>query len=278
MAQRSIKWEGVQDPRELPVSMFPLPLPLSRASTVEMKQLMSRHRFVFRVSRESGEVIKVERTDDELRRRFGGLKRGKLMPKPDAITPLAPGVPPVKPKMVKVNVPDVSRVQSKYLRAILTQDEYALFIEKWNSLWKAHGAEWDAQYDFDDVYTMVFEHVQMQQMLLIRAKNPKLYSASEYQKSYDRLQKARENLDARKSSRSGGSGAKGNSSPTQFNLSILMNEPAKEAIEQRKPLVAQVENRVVRFLENTKTQTVDVEKLLGTPQVNQEDPDGSPDT
>jgi len=179
--------------------------------------------------------------------------------------------------MVKGKVPDIRPMQLKFLRAMTSQDEYALFMEQWNRLWKAHGDEWVAEYDFDDVYKMVLEDVIMARWMLIRAKDPKQFSASEHKQAHERYQIARDNLDARKASRAGGTGSRDTkTSTTNFNLALMMQQPAGEIIEQRKVVLQKSESMVNGFLERTHNQSVDVDKLLEiTPKEND---DGSTNT
>jgi hypothetical protein len=137
------------------------------------------------------------------RRSMANLVREvKSMSEPSKMPVVIPGIPTPEIKTMKPpRVPGIRTMRGKFLKRVLAKDEYDLFVETWNDLWRAHKDEWDQPEDRIDAHAICMETVVMFRLEIARKERPAMYSEDAYNASSRRMQTARDNLAARRASR-----------------------------------------------------------------------------
>ena len=118
---------------------------------------------------------------------------------PSGIAPPAPPLPDIRPE----DIPVFRGIKGRYLRTVLSQEEHAVYVEKWVEIMQAHHEDFTDPFDLMDVGSICMETVVQLRLLRHQATKPKQYSPAEYAASVRRLDKARENLASRRSDRLG---------------------------------------------------------------------------
>ncbi len=181
-------------------------------------------------------------------------------PTPPIIDPSLPKPPDVPlPDKSPDDIPLVSGTRGKYVRTILSKAEYGLFMELWIEIFKAHKDEYTMPEDHMDVMDICLERVLQMRMLQLQAVKPKEYNADHYNQSVRRMNKARENLMARRSDRDGNKKGRGD-----LNLAVIVgNVDQKGFLEGKQQVILEQQGEEMAFLENTgHTSTEDADALV----------------
>jgi hypothetical protein len=142
-----------------------------------------------------------------------------------------PNVPTAIP-----TVPHGDLMKGKSLRAVLSREEFDLYVETWVEWFKCHGQSFDKVEDLLDV-----EHVCMETVLQYRTRAqmlafPNRDYSQPYNQSFLRQQKARENLEARRTDRIKSRSPSGNTTVHVHgggNVAVMAGSVAMADREQR---------------------------------------------
>lgn len=157
--------------------------------------------------------------------------------------------------------------------ACLSKVEWGLFVETWNRWFAKREGDYNYQEDEEDVKNICMETVLQNRIMLMQFRRPETYDPKAYHESTIRMQRARENLGARRADREGlthgGRGNKVNNNTVHLSVSVLAGKDGS-LIEERRAKV--IESQVVeqKFLESTFAQT---ENPLELNEIDDEDSD-----
>lgn len=113
-------------------------------------------------------------------------------------------------------VPGPESIRGRYLRTFLTTDEKQLYDDLWKEIMTAHVEDYTTPEDLMDVHMVCVESVLQCRLLVVQANTPAKYDARAFHESFNRLNKARENLASRRSDRQ--PGKKGG---TTINIAVM---------------------------------------------------------
>ena len=164
-------------------------------------------------------------------RSLANLRR--CMENPLALVPVT--IPPELPQPkipVELLPPQISPMKKRYLKAVLTKEEYDLYAETWKQWMECHVTEYQHIEDEEDVHTICMETVLQFRINLLRVSKPTADYSVEYNQSFRRMQQARENLAARRVDREGISKGKGSKTVTNntLNIAVMAGQADERAI------------------------------------------------
>ena len=139
---------------------------------------------------------------------MGNLRRKVKVMVPAEAPTLPATIPQPNIPLAKPPLRPVDALKSKYLRSVLTREEYDLFIVTWKE-WFAGHPEYDLPEDIHDVHTLCMEAVQQYRIKMLEQRYPAREYADNYDRSFRRGQQARVNLSARRVDRLAVGTAKG---------------------------------------------------------------------
>jgi len=181
-----------------------------------------------------------------------------------AITP--PAIPPGTPVPTIATAPVPRRLldtlKEKYWRAVLTKEEWDLFLRTWVKYLEAH-PDYNEAEDEMDLETICYEEVQKWRINLLRMKRPEKRGEFDisYNQAHLRQQKARENLAARRSDRLGinAKGAK-TINNSKINIAVLAGNIDEQTLMELQQKAQRQLAGDMEFLKNTKdiTSNLDV--------------------
>lgn len=243
---------------DLPDSLFPVKSrPLRHYNQQELEELASKPQKTLPVPEceDEGKRRRLAnlaqykgRSKEGQKRALGNLRR-KI---PDMVKSKDNLPVPTASTSVKVpakipTVPAHKTARGKWLRAVLTKEEWDLYVEEWNRWLAQHTEDYTHPEDLDDVHTICQETVNMYRMELLRMEQPKNYDKDAYNQSFRRKQQARENLMARRSDREGGKKGGG---ATNVQIAVLAGQ-VQQPIEVVEKKAVENRQKELDFLENT---------------------------
>ena len=171
--------------------------------------------------------------------------------------------------------------KSKYLKSVLSKEEFDLFLHTWKRWIEEHN-DYNVAEDEKDLETVCMEEVLQWRINLARPRRPRHDFSNEYNQSHLRQQRARDNLAARRDMRlgigaKGQGGGKGNT--TNLTIAVMaggVDQVKIAAMEQKARLVAQGD---MKFLDDTRDggqQLIEAE-LVDTPSADAEEVVGEVD-
>jgi hypothetical protein len=152
------------------------------------------------------------------------------------VAPNAPVIPegipaPTVPTAVLMVRPEKT-MEGKYARAVLSKEEYDLYVHTWVE-WLTQHPEWNLPEDLNDLGHICME--QAMQFRLLRLSQQKNTDVTvSYNASFKRQQQARENLTARRVDRTGTKAAGSSGNKTIVNVAVLSGEVPPEEVARRK--------------------------------------------
>lgn len=158
--------------------------------------------------------------------------RVKMIP----VSPTAPEIPdgmpvPVVPTAIILVRPERT-MEGKYARAVLSKEEYDLYVHTWMT-WLTSHPEWTLPEDLADLGHICMEKaVQFRLMRLAQQKG--IENTVPYNASYKREQQARENLTARRVDRTGTKAGGSGGGKTIVNVAVLSGEIPPEEVARRR--------------------------------------------
>jgi len=220
-------------------------------------------------------------TADGWKRSAGNLKRHKHMTEPaqQPETTLPDTLPDDQPPADQPSVPvppvlgGPQTARYRQTRAVLSELELATYCETWNH-WFADHPEYTLAEDQTDVAVICWETVIQQRLRTLQAQRPKEYDARAYHESALRLQRARENLAARRTDRLEHQ-KKGQGATTNFNIAVMAGQadPRNPDIDKsaRQQVIVVQNEQEQQFLEVTKRRTENPLPLQARNQPDQPD-------
>jgi hypothetical protein len=162
------------------------------------------------------------RTKEGMRRWLENLQRRQKMSLVDKDAPLIPAhIPQPTIPVATSAVPAIDAVKAKYIKAVLSKEEYDLFLVTWAKWFVGH-ADFTMPEDLHDVQTLCMEEVIQFRINLLKQRYPNRDYSQEYNQSYRRGQQARENLLARRADRMAPAGnGKGSTHIGTLNVAVL---------------------------------------------------------
>ena len=183
---------------------------------------------------------------------------------PATITPLPPGaVEPIVPT-VAPSVSQMHTIRGKWIRRVMFQDEYDLYMDTWSRWIKDHVDEWTTTDDLEDLHVICMETVAIFRVQAMRLQNPLVDTAEEYKRASLSMQRARENLAARRVDRVG---TKDSRSGNVTNIAILAGTIPDALQQARQTKMFRRNAETTKFLEDTvaREQSVHAE-IIDVPQ------------
>lgn len=164
-----------------------------------------------------------------------------------------PNVPAAVP-----TVPAHKTLRGRAARLVLSREEWDLYVETWNRYFADH-PDYDQPEDQDDVSTVCMETALQFRLQLAQRNKPDLDISVAYNQAFLRMQKARENLAARRVDRVGTKAKSGTTN--NFNVAVMAGavtpEQRQTQIVQRQELDLAGE---AKFLEGTVLQAKNVDQ------------------
>lgn len=209
------------------------------------------------------------RTPEGRRRSMANLRVPIKMEEPTIQAPakVAEGIPAPNVPTAIPSVPPMSLAKGRFLRSVLSQQEYDLYIETWNRWLTTHREELISPEgkvacgDLDDIHRICMEEVIMFRLDMLRLQYPAKYD-KEYQNAFKRQQKARENLFSRRRDRMVN---KPTNNTTNINIAVMAGMTDPKAIEERRQAKLKHEQSMAEFLESTIPKVVEGELLNQLP-------------
>lgn len=164
----------------------------------------------------------------------------------------APTIPSTIPQpaipMAKMPVKVIDVVKTRYLKSVLTKEEYDLFIHTWVEWFEGH-PEYDRPEDIHDVQTICMETVQQYRIRLLEQRFPSRDYSTQFDQSHRRGQQARVNLAARRTDRLGTApGKAGTINIGNMNVAVMSGQvDQKKVIELEQRAKAQLASDLSRL-------------------------------
>lgn len=199
-----------------------------------------------------------QRTAVGYRKSMGNLLKTVPMSTPEtsAVAPVPdPGPDGRVPAVVTAALPPGGTPsRHKIVKGALTKLEYEVYVETWNEWMKSHPDFSLTAEDINDVDAICWETVQQHRLRLFQFARPKEYKPEEYHNSTLRMQRARENLSARRADRVVSGNRRGGSGSPVVNIA-LMSGMADPSARTREVRVLESSKEQEDFFEKTMSQT-----------------------
>lgn len=200
------------------------------------------------------------------RRSLANLRRRISEPVANDAPQLPVHVP--QPTVPTAVVRQISAKKAGFLRSVLSKEEYDLYVLTWAEWFEAN-PDYDQPSDVHDVETICMEAVIQYRVNLFRQRYPSRDYSNEYNQSYLRQQRAKENLAARRVDRVGVAGGKGGGGRGQIiNNGNLVISVAAGSVDEKRMMELQQQARSqaagdLAFLGGTKDNAVQIARLGG---------------
>lgn len=159
-----------------------------------------------------------------------------------------PNVPAKKPP----KPPGMATLKGRNLRAVMSQEEWDLFLETWIELYEGHAEDWDKPEDKIDVERICMETVVQFRMQSYERSRDKRFDPNAYHQSTIRQQQARQNLEARRADRNRQKGTKS----TTTNVLVSLGNSVQPVVKEKLKAIAEQEEEDMKFLEATNKQNI----------------------
>lgn len=173
---------------------------------------------------------------------------------PDAfLPPDAPGPLEVPAHKIPPVLGGKGTIAYRTIRACLSQMEWELFVETWNKWFEKHTGDYVYTEDEDDIKTICMETVIQHRLLLLQSRRPKDFDSKALHESHLRLQRARENLGARRADREqiGKNSKPSKGAGVTLNVAVMAGGVDAQQIEQRHMKVIESRQQLDGFFART---------------------------
>ncbi len=171
--------------------------------------------------------------------RSNARKRPQVMTEIDVAQPIVPTAVPT----VEAN----KLLAGRWVRRILSQEEYDLYVNTWNKWLSEHKEDWVNQNDLRDLHVICMEIVREFRIELTQFRNPNVDYSDQLQKCDARMQKARQNLTARRVDHVGTK----DKSSSVTNIAIMAGNVPDALMQMRNQKILDGHRRVTEFLIST---------------------------
>jgi hypothetical protein len=204
------------------------------------------------------------RTPEGRKKSLANLRRKKVEHLPALPPPVPDNVPVPMIPTEALPARRISESKKRYLRAVLSKEEFDLYLITWTEWFKDH-PEYTTVEDEHDVHTICKETMMQYRYDVLSARHPSRDYSLQYNQSVRRAQQARENLAARRVDHIGGGGGhtQGKGGATTIthnttNIAVLAGQvDEKKVLELQRKAHNLLENDLSVF-DNKKTGPEDI--------------------
>lgn len=235
---------------ELPKSIFPVNrVSLSQYNPVELDRIAARSETIKEIPGGLRPLHKKMistlaqyrgRTPEGRRRSLENLNRNMSTTTLATVKPTLPEGMPVIPTAI---LPPrlLADAKARRVRAVLSQDEYAVYVDTWSD-WIGQHADYNQAEDEKDLCTVCMEEAQQFRYQLYLGKKPNdKQTQIAYNQSFERQQQARDNLAARRDLRLGiTTKGKAPVSIGSMSISIMAGQVDEKKLQQMESQAKQI--------------------------------------
>lgn len=201
------------------------------------------------------------------RHKIRGMGKAMFMKRCDMATePTRVDVPTANPNQPPPNIPTaVMRPISpweqrlhKNVNACVSREEWAMYMDTWNLWTEMYGSNKIPPGDLDDIHAISMSTVREMREELVRCQRPASYSQKNVDAARKEIQRARENLMARKVDLAAIDAKKSTTIHNHMNIAVMAGEANSQ--NGRKQLEARVVNdkqKLADFFERTESRSLD---------------------